>query len=40
MGCNMLVPDSQDLIQLVFLAADLLKEGKTGELLTKLILEM
>ena len=40
MGINLFVPDSEDLIQSVFLAADHLKEGKTGVLLTKSILEV
>ena len=40
MGINGPVPDSKDLIQSIFLAADHLTEGKTGVLLTQSILEM
>ena len=40
MGFNVMVPDSADLIQSVFLAADLLLEGKTGALLTQSILKV
>ena len=40
MGINICVPDSLDLIQSIFLGADLLTEGKTGVLLTQSILKM
>lgn len=39
-GFTVPVPDSKELIQSIFLAADLLTDGKTGVLLTESILEM
>ena len=40
LGFNVLVYDGDELIQSIFLAADLLTEGKTGDLLTQSILKM
>ena len=36
-GCNVVVPDSDGLIQTIFLGADILKDGKSGSALTKSI---
>ena len=38
-GCNVLISNSSDLIQSVSLGQDVLSEGKTGDLLTKSIVE-